>query len=111
MTEFDTYTASFERHRQATRKANELNKPTLFDALAAAGITDITVWTWSDESVHIWELVAPHHPSRSFDFKGLARGQFHISSCSFFSLSLYFQSVTSARMVWRSRFPNMYTFM
>lgn len=43
MTEFDTYTDRYERHREATTKANELNKVILFDALAAAGITEITV--------------------------------------------------------------------
>jgi hypothetical protein len=43
MTDFDTYTARYERHRQATAKANELNQAILFDALAAAGITAITI--------------------------------------------------------------------
>jgi hypothetical protein len=43
MSDFDTYTARYECHRQNTSRANELNKAILFDALAAAGITEITV--------------------------------------------------------------------
>jgi hypothetical protein len=43
MSDFDTYAARYERHRQNVRRANELNKATLFDALAAAGIPKITV--------------------------------------------------------------------
>ena len=43
MTDFDSYTASYERHRQTVNRANELNKAIVFDALTTAGITDITV--------------------------------------------------------------------
>jgi hypothetical protein len=41
MTDFNTYSTRYERHRQATAKANEMNKAILFDALAAAGLTAI----------------------------------------------------------------------
>lgn len=43
MSDFHTVMASYERRLQAVRKANELNKTIVFDALAAAGITEITV--------------------------------------------------------------------
>ena len=43
MNDFDTYTASYERHRQATSRANTLNKAIVLDALAAANITEVTV--------------------------------------------------------------------
>jgi hypothetical protein len=40
MTDFDQ---EYARHKQAVAKANELNKTVLFDALAALGVTSITV--------------------------------------------------------------------
>jgi hypothetical protein len=40
MTDFLEY---FSRHLEAVAKANALNKPIVFDALAAAGLTRITV--------------------------------------------------------------------
>jgi hypothetical protein len=43
MTEFDDITAAYERHRKSLAEANERNKIVVFDALAAAGITAVTV--------------------------------------------------------------------
>ena len=43
MNDFNTVRASYERRLQAVRKANELNKTIVFDALAAASITQVFV--------------------------------------------------------------------
>ena len=43
MSDFDTYQDRYERHRQNASRATELNKAAVFDALAAAGIRDVTV--------------------------------------------------------------------
>jgi hypothetical protein len=43
MSDFDTVAAVYERHTKALAKANEHNKTVLFDALAALGITTVTV--------------------------------------------------------------------
>jgi len=43
MSDLETYKARYERHRQNAGRANELNKTTVFDALAAAGIREVTV--------------------------------------------------------------------
>jgi hypothetical protein len=42
MTDTD-FTARYQRHTQALSQANALNKTAVFDALAAAGITTVTV--------------------------------------------------------------------
>jgi hypothetical protein len=41
--DFDAIEASIKRHRKAVTTANEHNKPLVFDILAAAGITSLTV--------------------------------------------------------------------
>jgi hypothetical protein len=41
--DFDAITASIKRHREAVTAANERNKPVVFDLLAAAGVTTVTV--------------------------------------------------------------------
>jgi hypothetical protein len=41
-------------------------------------------WTRPHHCGHMWELAVPHLPSRTIDFKGLARDQFYTSSWSFF---------------------------
>ena len=43
MSDLETYKARYERHRQHASRANALNKAAVFDALAAAGISDVTV--------------------------------------------------------------------
>jgi hypothetical protein len=43
MTDIDAIAASIKQHRQAVTAANEHNKPAVFDALVAAGITTVTV--------------------------------------------------------------------
>jgi len=43
MSDFATFTASYERYRQTLTKANALNKAIIFKALAAAGITERTI--------------------------------------------------------------------
>jgi len=43
MTDFDEFTARYNRYRAALAQANEINKATIFDALAAAGVTTVTV--------------------------------------------------------------------
>ena len=43
MSDFATFTASYERYRQTLTKANTLNKAIIFEALAAAGITELTI--------------------------------------------------------------------
>jgi hypothetical protein len=43
MTDLNTYLACHESHRKDVACASELNKPILFDALAAADITSVTV--------------------------------------------------------------------
>jgi hypothetical protein len=41
MHDFATINQRYERYRQATARANDLNKGAVFDALDAAGITEI----------------------------------------------------------------------
>jgi hypothetical protein len=41
--DFDVIEAAIVRHRKAVTAANEHNKPVVFDILAAAGITSVTV--------------------------------------------------------------------
>jgi len=43
MTDFDEFTARYNRYRSALSQASETNKATVLDALAAAGITTVTV--------------------------------------------------------------------
>jgi hypothetical protein len=43
MSDFATFTANYERYRQTLIKANALNKAVIFEALAAAGITELTI--------------------------------------------------------------------
>lgn len=43
MSDINSVMSDFQRHADAIRKANELNKGPIFDALAAAGITTVTV--------------------------------------------------------------------
>ncbi|HUI73106.1 MAG TPA: hypothetical protein VL354_21480 [Spirochaetia bacterium] len=43
MTDFDTFTARWEQHRQQAQAVNDKNKETLFAALAATNITTIRV--------------------------------------------------------------------
>ena len=43
MTDFDSFTKVYERHRDATARANECNKAVLFEALASTSITSVTV--------------------------------------------------------------------
>jgi hypothetical protein len=43
MSDFATFTANYERYRQTLIKANALNKAIIFGALAAAGITELTI--------------------------------------------------------------------
>lgn len=43
MTDFESFRSSYEQHGEAVAKANALNRVVVFDALAAAGITAVTV--------------------------------------------------------------------
>ena len=43
MSDFATFTANYARYRQTLNKANALNKALIFEALAAAGITALTI--------------------------------------------------------------------
>jgi hypothetical protein len=43
MTDFDNVAAAYQRHSKAIGEANKHNKAIVFDALAAAGITNVTV--------------------------------------------------------------------
>jgi len=44
MSNFDDFEQKLNQHRATTAKANALNKTAVFDALSAAGITEIVVW-------------------------------------------------------------------
>jgi hypothetical protein len=43
MTDFDSVTAAHDRYTKALAEATEHNKTAVFDALAAAGVTTVTV--------------------------------------------------------------------
>ena len=59
MSDFDTFTANYERQRQAADKANALNKAIILDALSAAGITDITAtFDGEGDSGQIEDIIA-----------------------------------------------------
>jgi hypothetical protein len=66
-----------------------------------------TEWTRPHHCGHMWELAVPHLSSRFIDFKGLARGQFYTSSCSFLCGDLYFQALLNTRKVRRNYFPHV----
>ena len=59
MTDTNDYLATYELHRKAEAQANKLNKPIVFDALKAAGITTVTVtFDGEGDSGQIEEMTA-----------------------------------------------------
>ena len=68
-------------------------------------------WTRPHHCGHMWELAVSHLPSRFIDFKGLVRGQFYTSSCSFLCGELYFHALPNTRKVRRNCFPHVSTVM
>ena len=59
MSDFASYTASYERQAQERAKLNEANKTALFDVLEAANITEVTVsFDGEGDSGQIEDLLA-----------------------------------------------------